>query len=157
MVASPGAVPAVVASGAPVQFDAQAASAVVGSLDQLMDIVPKLQQLGQRLRGPPRRFLLVLAQLGFFLLPLILQAIDVLLHLLGRLVDFGVAQLARFLAQRSFERAGVVLGMCVNAEDGVVLDFERILAVKHVDPVPLKLAQPLRIVERDRHLSEERA
>ncbi len=59
MVASPGAVPAVVASGAPVQFDAQAASAVVGSLDQLMDIVPKLQQLGQRLRGPKARVILM--------------------------------------------------------------------------------------------------
>jgi hypothetical protein len=59
LVASAGVAPAVMTSGAPVQLDAQATSAVVGSLDQLMDIVPKLQQLGERLRGPKARVILM--------------------------------------------------------------------------------------------------
>jgi hypothetical protein len=57
----PGGVVPTQAPGAPAQvvLDASASSAMVGSLDNLMHFVPKLQQLGQRLRGPKAKVILM--------------------------------------------------------------------------------------------------
>lgn len=38
---------------------AEASNAMVGSLDNLMHFVPKLQQLGERLRGPKAKVILM--------------------------------------------------------------------------------------------------
>ena len=56
-------------SGAPAQYSSalptqmmmapEASSAMVGSLDNLMHFVPKLQQLGERLRGPKAKVILM--------------------------------------------------------------------------------------------------
>jgi len=49
------------AGGAPTQvvLAPEASTAMVGSLDNLMQFVPKLQQLGQRLRGPKAKVILM--------------------------------------------------------------------------------------------------
>jgi len=54
-----GTAPPIMVSPTSVQLDAEAASAVVGSLDTVMQFVPKLQRLGQRLRGPKSTVILL--------------------------------------------------------------------------------------------------
>lgn len=61
-----GAAPAAVASPisgaaspAPISLSADASSALVGSMDHMMHLVPRLRQLGERLRGPKARVILM--------------------------------------------------------------------------------------------------
>jgi hypothetical protein len=57
-VTAAGAAPVMMAP-TQVQLAPEASSAMVGSLDNLMDIVPKLKEMGERLRGPKAKVILM--------------------------------------------------------------------------------------------------